>query len=110
MGSRERLDRKAVMPKPTSTITRVLRNETDLAAMPASERIRYRLVGADCRYHANDNIAAYVQPGELDELKAEVQAKMQDVLRALVIDTDSDHNTQGTAERVPDGSFSAFCC
>ena len=88
------------MPKPTSTITRVLRNEADLAAMPASERIRYRLVGADCRYHANDNIAAYVQPGELDELKAEVQAKMQDVLRALVIDTDSDHNTQGTAERV----------
>jgi GTP cyclohydrolase I len=88
------------MPKSTSTITRVLRNEADLAALPASERIRYRLIGADCRYHANDNIAAFVQPGELDELKAEVQAKMHDVLRALVIDTDGDHNTQGTAERV----------
>jgi GTP cyclohydrolase I len=32
--------------------------------------------------------------------KAEVQAKMQEVLRALVIDTDSDHNTQETAKRV----------
>lgn len=88
------------MPKSTPTLTRVLPSEADLAAMPASERIRYRLVGADCRYHANDNISAFVQPGELDELKAEVQSKMQDVLRALVIDTESDHNTQGTAERI----------
>jgi len=87
------------MPKP-NTIARVLPSEADLAALPASERIRYRLVGADCRYHANDNISAFVQPGELDEIKAEVQRKMQEVLRALVIDTDSDHNTQGTAERV----------
>ena len=31
---------------------------------------------------------------------AEVQDKMEDVLRALVIDTASDHNTNGTAERV----------
>ncbi len=67
---------------------------------PASERIRYRLVGADCRHHANDNIAAFIEDGELDELQAEVQAKMQEVLRALVIDTDSDHNTQDTAKRV----------
>jgi GTP cyclohydrolase I len=75
-------------------------SEADLAALPASERIRYRLIGADCRYHANDNIAAHVREGELDELKAEVQAKMQGVLQSLVIDTDSDHNTQDTAQRV----------
>ena len=37
--------------------------------------------------------------GELDELKAEVQAKLQEVLQALVIDTDSDHNNE-TAKRV----------
>ena len=67
---------------------------------PVSERIRYRLVSAGCRHHANDNIAAYVEPGELDALQAEVQAKMQEVLKALVIDTDSDHNTQDTAKRV----------
>ena len=68
--------------------------------LPASERIRYRLVSAGCRHHANDNIADYIEDGELDELQAEVQLKMQEVLRALVIDTDSDHNTQDTAKRV----------
>jgi GTP cyclohydrolase I len=78
----------------------IFRSEAELAELPASERIRYRLVGADCRYHANDNISAHVRPGELDELKAEVTLKMQDVLRALVIDTDSDHNTNETAKRV----------
>ncbi|RYI82250.1 MAG: GTP cyclohydrolase I, partial [Acetobacteraceae bacterium] len=61
---------------------------------PVSERIRYRLVSAGCRHHANDNIAAYIEPGELDALQTEVQARMQDVLKSLVIDTDSDHNTQ----------------
>ncbi|RTL37774.1 MAG: GTP cyclohydrolase I [Burkholderiales bacterium] len=67
---------------------------------PVSERIRYRLVSAGCRHHANDNIAAFIEPGELDALQAEVQTKMQEVLRSLVIDTDSDHNTQETAKRV----------
>ncbi|MFI4931664.1 MAG: GTP cyclohydrolase I, partial [Burkholderiales bacterium] len=85
------------MPDPHSTVTRILPSDADLAQLPASQRIRYRLVGADRRYHANDNISAFVRPGELDELKAEVQAKMHEVLQALVIDTDSDHNTQGTA-------------
>ena len=75
-------------------------HEADLARLPASERIRYRLIGADRRYHANDNISAFIEEGELDELKAEVQAKMSEVLKALVIDTDSDHNTQNTARRV----------
>jgi GTP cyclohydrolase I len=78
----------------------IFRSEEDLAKLPASERIRYRLVGADCRYHANDNIAQHIKDGELEELKAEVETHMQQVLRALVIDTDSDHNTNETAKRV----------
>jgi GTP cyclohydrolase I len=78
----------------------IFRNEEELARLPASERIRYRLIGADCRYHANDNIAEHIREGEIDELKAEVQAKMQAVLQSLVIDTDSDHNTNETAKRV----------
>jgi len=85
---------------PRDTTARIFRSDEELARLPASERIRYRLVTADCRYHANDNIAAHVRDGELDELKAEVRTKLQDVLRVLVIDTDSDHNTQETAERV----------
>ncbi len=84
-------------PNPTSAL--ILHAE-DLARLPASERIRYRLIGADRRYHANDNISAFVQEGELEELKAEVQSRMAEVLKALVIDTDSDHNTQDTAKRV----------
>ena len=79
---------------------RIFRSEAELAALPASERIRYRLVNSGRRYHANDNISAFVQEGELTELKAEVQAKLQEVLQALVIDTDSDHNTNETAKRV----------
>lgn len=87
-------------PAPPEPPARLFRSEDDLARLPASERIRYRLVAADCRHHANDNIAAFIRDGEVEELKAEVQAKMQEVLRALVIDTDSDHNTNETAKRV----------
>jgi len=78
----------------------IFRSEDELARLPASERIRYRLVGAECRYHANDNIADHIRDGELDELRAEVEARMQEVLEALVIDTSSDHNTNETAKRV----------
>ncbi|MES2717547.1 MAG: GTP cyclohydrolase I, partial [Pseudomonadota bacterium] len=78
----------------------IFRSEEELARLSASERIRYRLVGAGRRYHANDNIAEHIREGELAELKAEVQQHMQQVLRALVIDTDSDHNTNETAKRV----------
>jgi GTP cyclohydrolase I len=83
-----------------NTSVPILRTEEDLSRLPASQRIRYRLVGADCRYHANDNISEFIHDGELDELKAEVMAKMQEVLQSLVIDTDSDHNTNDTAQRV----------
>ncbi len=84
----------------TSKPPPIFRSEDELATLNASERIRYRLVSAGCRYHANDNIASFIREGELDELKAEVQAKMQEVLEALVIDTRQDHNTQETAKRV----------
>ena len=65
-----------------------------------SDRIRSRLLAARERFHANDNIARYIEPGELDALQEEVQARLEDVLRALVIDVDQDHNTQETARRV----------
>ena len=80
--------------------TPIFRSDADASRMPASERIRLRLVGAGYRYHANDNIADFVADGELDELRTEVEKQMQGVLRALVIDTESDHNTSDTAKRV----------
>ena len=78
----------------------LFRSEEELSQLPASERIRYRVVSAGERFHANDNIAAHVREGELLELRSEVEAHMKEVLRALVIDTDSDHNTNDTAKRV----------
>ncbi|MEZ5728264.1 MAG: GTP cyclohydrolase I [Burkholderiaceae bacterium] len=69
-------------------------------AEPVSARIRQRIRRAKRRFHANDNISAYIEPGELDALIDEVAGKMSGVLESLVIDTDSDHNTQDTARRV----------
>lgn len=66
----------------------------------ASERIRARLQRAKRRYHANDNIAEFIEAGEMEELLEEVTVKMGAVLSGLVIDTENDHNTQGTARRV----------
>jgi len=68
--------------------------------LPVATRIRKRLLAAGKRFHANDAIFAYIEPGEVDALQAEVEEKMKGVLQALVIDTDSDHNTQDTARRV----------
>ncbi len=84
----------------TPSAPKIFRSEEELSQLSASQRIRYRLQAADCRYHANDNISGFIADGEIDELRSEVQAKMQEVLEALVIDTDSDHNTHDTAKRV----------
>ena len=68
--------------------------------MLVSERIRARLERSKQRFHANDNIAAFIKPGELDALLDEVSSHMALVLRSLVIDTVNDHNTRGTAHRM----------
>jgi GTP cyclohydrolase I len=67
---------------------------------PISVVIRNRLKDARKRFHANDNISAYIEPGELGQLLDEVEQKMKGVLESLVIDTVSDHNTNDTARRV----------
>jgi GTP cyclohydrolase IA len=51
-------------------------------------------------FRCNDNISAFIRPGELEELVDEVAVKMQGVLESLVIDTKNDHNTADTARRV----------
>ncbi len=67
---------------------------------PVSVKIRERLLAARMRFHANDNIADFIEPGELEALLDEVEDKMKGVLDSLVIDTESDHNTGNTARRV----------
>jgi GTP cyclohydrolase I len=67
---------------------------------PVSVKIRERLLAARKRFHSNDNISEFIEPGELEALLEEVEHKMQGVLDSLVIDTASDHNTSNTARRV----------
>ena len=65
-----------------------------------SVKIRERIVSARKRYNANDNISEFIEPGELEVLLDEVTEKMKGVLDSMVIDTQNDHNTQNTAQRV----------
>ncbi len=85
--------------------------KTDLPAIPAtpadadegtpiSVKIRERVRASRKRYFANDNIADFIQPGELEQLLDEVESKMKGVLESMVIDTEHDHNTSNTARRV----------
>lgn len=71
-----------------------------LSTQPASQRVRERLRAAGVRFHANDNIADYLQPGDLEEIEREVAARAQEMLRALVIDVEHDHNTRDTGRRL----------
>ena len=75
-------------------------NDASDEGVPVSVKIRERLQAARKRFNANDNIAEFIEPGELALLLDEVEVKMQGVLDSLVINTESDHNTQNTARRV----------
>ncbi len=87
-------------------ISCMLMTSTPLPQSPANEgtpvsvKIRERLAKAKKRFHANDNIARFIEPGELEKLLDEIEVKMQGVLDSLVIDTVGDHNTKNTARRV----------
>jgi GTP cyclohydrolase I len=82
------------------TVAQIETQQTPDEGKPVSVRIRERLQAAKQRFHANDNIAAFIEPGELELLLDEVQEKMKHVLDSLVIDTVHDHNTTDTARRV----------
>ena len=81
--------------------TQVARTNGDAdEGLPVSVKIRERLQASRKRFNANDNIADFIEPGELAQLLDEVEGKMQLVLDSLVIDTTRDHNTSNTARRV----------
>lgn len=63
-------------------------------------RIRARLLAAGQRFHANDNISAFLEPGEREAICKEVEHHVRKTLYALVIDVDHDHNSQDTARRI----------
>ena len=68
---------------------------------PMSDVIRERIRAAGKRFHANDNIAEFIHGAdELGALEQEVASRIEGMLRSLVIDTDGDHNSNETAQRV----------
>jgi GTP cyclohydrolase I len=73
------------------------RDDSELAV---SARVRARIREAGQRFNANDNIADFLAPGELEALLDEVAGKMEGVLESLVIDVENDHNTRDTARRI----------
>ncbi|PWT73570.1 MAG: GTP cyclohydrolase [Proteobacteria bacterium] len=81
--------------------SRTVSSAAPSTAERVSDRVRARIRAAKKRFHANDNISEFVSDaGEIQALEDEVAASAQALLEALVIDTQSDHNTRGTARRI----------
>jgi GTP cyclohydrolase I len=88
---------------PLNDLNSILENSPitrPVVARTISEIIRSRLDVLGVPYLANDNVAEYLQEGELALLEKEVADRVRDLLRSLLIDIDKDHNTEETAERV----------
>lgn len=68
--------------------------------MSIASRIIQHLRSETVPFTANDSIAAYLTEENVQELQIEVQEKVQNLLEALIIDTEKDPNTAETAKRV----------
>ena len=68
--------------------------------MNKSEEIKARLVQADMRYWAGDNISEVLKTGDKEELINEASIAFEGVLDALLIDRYNDPNSKGTAKRL----------
>ena len=68
--------------------------------MSTSNKIKQRIKEAGDRFWAGDNISAHIEEGEKQELINELAVKFEDVLQALVIDTENDPNSNGTGKRL----------
>jgi len=65
-----------------------------------SKKIKDRINQASADFKSTDNISKFIAPGEIDLLAEEVANKMESVLESLIIDTEHDHNTRETANRI----------
>jgi len=68
--------------------------------MKISQKIKERLDAAGARAWANDNISDYMEEGEKQKLIEEAMPAFESVLQSLVIDTETDPNSQDTARRM----------
>jgi GTP cyclohydrolase I len=67
---------------------------------PLSQVIRDKLKRDNKRFWAGDNISEYISDVEKDTLITEAAAAFEVVLQALLIDTETDPNSKGTARRL----------
>jgi GTP cyclohydrolase IA len=68
--------------------------------MSVADDIRSRLQAAGAPFKANDSIAEFIKPIELECLHEEVEEAVEALLDALIIDREHDHNSQDTPRRV----------
>jgi len=68
--------------------------------MAISKQIKKRIKDAGGKFWASDNISKYMHDNEKLELIEELVPKFEAVLQSLIIDTENDPNSQGTARRL----------
>ena len=68
--------------------------------MTISKTIQNRIVAADARSWAGDNISEFLEPGDKDLLIEELTPKFEEVLDSLVIDRFDDPNSMDTGRRL----------
>ena len=68
--------------------------------MAISKQIKKRIKDAGGKFWASDNISEYMHDNEKLELIEELVPKFESVLQSLIIDTENDPNSQGTARRL----------
>lgn len=68
--------------------------------IPVSKRIKNRINREGKRFFACDNVSEFIWEGEKEELVLELTEKFKGVLDSLIIDTENDPNSKGTAKRL----------
>ena len=68
--------------------------------MKISQKIKERIDAAGGRSWANDNISQYLEEGDKQKLIDEAMPAFENVLKSLVIDTETDPNSMDTARRM----------
>src|SRR6056300_731483 len=68
--------------------------------MSISDQIKQRIEASGDRFWAGDNISQHIQEGEHQQLIEELTTKFESVLDSLVIDRQTDPNSQDTGRRL----------
>ena len=65
-----------------------------------SKEIKNKIKKLSGSFFANDNISKYLEDGDIEIIQKNTEKAMVQLLEALVIDVENDHNTIDTAKRV----------